>query len=59
VRLLVTWQLTKVNGRMQCGSVPLSGLWPDEFIFFTFYALTRLALQFPSFFFTLLENYDL
>jgi hypothetical protein len=34
-------------------------LQPSEVIFFTSYALAGLAPPFYSFFFTLLENYDL
>jgi hypothetical protein len=59
VRLLLRLQSLKFDGRMRCGSVPLAGLRPGEFIFFTSYALAGLALPFSSFFFTLLENYGL
>jgi hypothetical protein len=44
---------------MRCGNVPLNGLWSNEFIFFSSYALSGLVLPFFSFFFTLLETYDL
>jgi hypothetical protein len=44
---------------MRRGSVPLGDLWHSEFIFLTFYALYGLVLPFSSFFFTLLETYDL
>jgi hypothetical protein len=42
-----------------CRFNPLDGLWYDEFIFFTYYFLFGLVLPFSSFFFTLLETYDL
>jgi hypothetical protein len=58
VRLLLGWQSVEFDGRIRCGSVPLDDLRPNEFIFFTSYALADLALPFPSFF-TLLENYGL
>jgi hypothetical protein len=44
---------------MQCRTFPFDGLRSSEFIFFTSYALSRLVLPFSSFFFTLLETYDL
>jgi hypothetical protein len=59
VRLLLRWQSIEFDERIWCGSILLGGLWPSEFIFFTSYALARLALPFSSFFFMLLENYDL
>jgi hypothetical protein len=57
---LLGWQSAEFDGRMQCGSVPLGGLRPDEFIFFSSYALAGLTPPFFFFFFlTLLENYGL
>jgi hypothetical protein len=59
---LLGWQSAKFDGRMRCGSVPLGGLRPDEFIFFISYALAGLTPPFFFFFFfflMLLENYGL
>jgi hypothetical protein len=47
------------DDKMRHGIAPLSGLRPGEFVYFSTYALTRLALPFSSFFFTLLETYDI
>jgi hypothetical protein len=59
VRQLLGWQATDYDRRMWCGTIFLSGLQLGEFIFFTSYALAMLVLPVSSFFFTLLENYDL
>jgi hypothetical protein len=59
LRRLLGWQSSEFDGRMRCGTVLLDGLWFSKFFFFSSYALFRLILPFTTFFFTLLETYDL
>jgi hypothetical protein len=59
LRRLLGWQSSGYDERVQCGAIPLKDLRPSEFIFFTSYALTGLVPPFSSFFFTLLEWYNL
>jgi hypothetical protein len=58
LRRLLGWQSPGYDGMVRCGAVLLKDLRPDEFIFFTSYALAGLVLPFSSFF-TLLETYSL
>jgi hypothetical protein len=59
LRRLLGWQAAEHDGRMRCGSIPLTDLQPDKFVFFTSYALAGLAFSMSSFLFMLLEYYDL
>jgi hypothetical protein len=59
VRKLLGWQSAEYDGRVRCGTVPLTDLQRGEIALFSSYAQTRLTLLVSSFFLTLLENYDL
>jgi hypothetical protein len=59
VKQLLGWLAVEFDGRMCCGTLPLDGLQPSEFYFFTSYAPVGLALPVSSFLFTLLDNYGL
>jgi hypothetical protein len=51
--------VSRVGGRVRCGTVPLTDLQWSEIVLFSSYALAGLALLTSSFFLMLLENYDL
>jgi hypothetical protein len=59
VRRLLGWLAIKFDGKMRCRTLPLSGLQPGEFVFFTSYAMAGLVPPMFSFLFTLLEYYGL
>jgi hypothetical protein len=46
------------DGKLRHGIAPLTGMWADDFVYFSTYALSGLVLPFSSFF-TLLEYYEL
>jgi hypothetical protein len=56
---VIQWQSLRYDGKMRHGVVPLTGMRPDEFIYFASYALSGLVLMFSSFLFMLLEHYGL
>jgi hypothetical protein len=56
---VIQWQSPRYDGKMRHGVVPLTGMRPDEFIYFASYALSGLVLMFSSFLFMLLEHYGL
>jgi hypothetical protein len=59
LRRLLGWQSLGFDGKMRRGIAPPANLRPDEFVYFSSYALSGLVLLFSSFFFTLLESYSL
>jgi hypothetical protein len=59
VRKLLGWQSVEHNGKVWCGTIPLTDLQHIEIVLFSSYALVGLTLQASSFFLTLLENYSL
>jgi hypothetical protein len=56
---VIQWQSPRYDGKMRHGVVPLTGMRPDEFIYFASYVLSGLVLTFSSFLFILLEPYGL
>jgi hypothetical protein len=56
---VIGWQSSGFNRKLWRATVPLTGLQPGDFVYFTTYALSGLVLLFSSFFFTLLEHYSL
>jgi hypothetical protein len=56
---VIGWQASGFDGKLRCGIMPLTGMRPGDFIYFSTYALFGLVLPFSSFFFTLLKYYGL
>jgi hypothetical protein len=59
VKRLLGWQPAEYDGRIRCGTIPLTDLQPGKIVLFTSYALAGFVLPVSSFFITLLENYGL
>jgi hypothetical protein len=56
LRKSISWQSHGYEDKVWCGIASLTGLRPDEFMYFTAYALARLVLPFSSFFMLLETN---
>jgi hypothetical protein len=56
---MVGWQSPGFNGKLWHGILPLTGMWPDDFVYFSVYALSKLMLMLSTFFFMLFEHYGL
>jgi hypothetical protein len=55
---LIGWQAAGNEDKVQHGIAPLTGLRPNEFMYFSAYTFVGLVLPFSSFF-TLLGTYGL